>query len=140
MYFIYTTIMNALVAQGALSSLDRVNRLLDGLSDEHRKKVVNCCAKNNWKLSAQDVGTVEPNYDELKLFVLHEAQTSQMQAVYDKEHVMMEGKSVANSSSIESTSMSDSTSAPSAIPLPLATSIPVSSASTPADSSHIDSV
>ena len=136
----YTTITTSLVAQGALSTLDRVNRLLDGLSDEHRKKVLSFCTKNNWKLSAQDVGTVEPNYDELKPFVLREAQTSQMQAVYDKEHVMREGKPVANSSTIQSTSTGESNSAPSAIPLPSATSIPVSSVSTPADSSHINPV
>jgi hypothetical protein len=90
----YTTIADTLVAQGALSTLDRVNRLLDGLSGEHRKKVLSFCAKNRWKLSAQDVGDIDPNYDELKQFVLREAQTSQMRAVYDKERAMKEGRAI----------------------------------------------
>ena len=81
----YSTISDKLVSQGALSALDRVNRLLDGLSNDHRTKVLSFCAKNKWKLSAQDVGTTDPNYEELKQFVLREAQTSQMWAVYDKE-------------------------------------------------------
>jgi hypothetical protein len=45
-------------------------------------------------LSAQDVGSVEPNYDELQQFVLREAQTAQTWAVYDKERAMREGKPV----------------------------------------------
>ena len=90
----YTTITDKLVSQGALSALDRVNRLLDGLSNEHRTKVLSFCAKNKWKLSAQDVGTVDPKYDELKLFVLREAQTSQMRVVYDKERAMREGQPI----------------------------------------------
>ena len=74
----YMMIMTSLVAQGVLSILDHVNRLLDELSHEYRKKVLSFCTKNNWKLSAQNVGIIESNYDELKLFVLREAQTSQM--------------------------------------------------------------
>jgi hypothetical protein len=74
-----------LVAQGALSPLDRVNRLLDGLSGDHRTKVLSFYVKDKWKLSAQDVGTENPKFEELKKFVLREAQTSQMQAVYEKE-------------------------------------------------------
>ncbi len=49
---------------------------------------------------------------------MHEAQTLQMQAAYDKERAMRVGKSVANSSTIEAMSTGDSTSAPLAIPLP----------------------
>ena len=79
-----------MVSQGALSTLDRVNRLLDGLSNDHRTKVLSFCAKNKWKLSAQDVGTTDPKYDELKQFMLREAQISQMWTVYDKEQAMRE--------------------------------------------------
>src|SRR5436309_14816164 len=69
----YTTITTSLVAQEALFILDRVNRLLDGLSNEYRRKVLSFCIKKKWKLSAQDVGIIEPNYDELQEFVLREA-------------------------------------------------------------------
>ena len=43
---------------------------------------------------------MDPKYDELKLFVLREAQTSQMRAVYDKERAMREGQPIPESSTI----------------------------------------
>jgi hypothetical protein len=70
----YSSITDALVSKGALSSLDRVGRLLDGLPEELRKRVLKFCTKKSWRLSAQDMGTVDPNFDELKEFVLTEAQ------------------------------------------------------------------
>src|SRR5947199_7886984 len=41
----YTSISEALVAAHALSSLNRVARLLDGLSEDLRRKVVRHCTK-----------------------------------------------------------------------------------------------
>ena len=90
----YSTISETLVTQGALSTLDRVNRLLDGLSDDQRRRVLGFCVKNKWRLSAQAVGSEEPKFNELKEFVLREAQMTQMQAVYDKERAMREGRPV----------------------------------------------
>src|SRR5947207_5959117 len=74
----YIMIMTSLVAQDILFILDRMNRLFDKLSYEYKKKVLSFCTKNNWKLSTQNVDIIELNYDELKLFVFHEAQTSQI--------------------------------------------------------------
>lgn len=81
----YSSISEALVQQDALSTLDRVNRLLSGLSDEHRRKVLNFCVKKKWRLSAQNIDKAEHNYRELKAFILTEGETTQMLSAYDKE-------------------------------------------------------
>src|SRR5947207_10305615 len=140
----YSTISDKLVSQGALSALDRVNRLLDGLSNDHRTKVLSFCAKNKWKLSAQDVGTTDPNYEELKQFVLREAQTSQMWAVYDKERAMREGQpiveiSIPRSMVTSSGAITSSTAIPSLPSSPLTTA-PTSPVSALTDTSHADSM
>jgi len=88
----YTSITDALIAKGALSSLDRVSRLLDGLSEELRTSVFKFCTKKSWRLSTNDSGTTDPNFNELKAFVLTEAQTAQRLTVYDKERTMREGQ------------------------------------------------
>jgi len=41
----YTSISAALVAAHALSALDRVARLLDGLTEDLRRKVIRHCTK-----------------------------------------------------------------------------------------------
>ena len=142
--------MDTLVSQGALSPLDQVTRLLDGLSNDHRMKVLSFCAKNKWKLSAQDVGTVDPNYEELKQFVLREAQTSQIWAVYDKEQAMREGQPISEVSIIprfmltssgaitSDASVSATLSLLSSPSVPPASPIP--SISAPNDSSRVDSI
>ena len=81
----YTSISEALVAAHALSSLDRIARLLDGLSEDLRRKVIRYCTKQGWKLSTQDSGTADSEYDAIILFILTEAQTNQTMAVYDSE-------------------------------------------------------
>jgi hypothetical protein len=87
----YASITEVLVAEKALSPLDRVNRLLDGLPEDLRKRVLKFCTKKAWKLSTQDTGTVEPVFEELRKFVFEEAQTRQKEAVYDKERRIREG-------------------------------------------------
>jgi hypothetical protein len=89
----YASITEVLVAENALSPLDRVNRLLDGLPGELRKRVLKFCTKKAWKLSAQDTGTVEPVFEELKKFLVEEAQARQKETVYDKERKAREGLS-----------------------------------------------
>jgi hypothetical protein len=134
----YSAVSDALVQQGALSSLDRVNRLLDGLSEDHRRKVLSFCVKKGWKLSAEDVGKINPVYDELREFVLREAQTTQALAAYGKEKSIRDGHSGpeprlapslsatsapansdsnSRSSGSASTSSSTSTSAPTSTPV-----------------------
>jgi hypothetical protein len=134
----YTTITDVLTDQGALCALDRVNRLLDGLSGEHRKKVLSFCAKNKWKLSAQDIGTKNPDFEELKQFVLREAQTSQMQAVYNKERAMREGQpipEISTGAGALTSGSSISVIPPSTVPTP-----PASPISVPSDPSRVDSI
>src|SRR5436190_10895297 len=91
----YTSISEALVTAHALSSLDRVARLLDGLSEDLRRKVVRHCTKQGWKLSTQDSGTADPEYDAIKSFILTEAQTNQTMAVYDSERSLRERTSTS---------------------------------------------
>jgi len=64
----YTSISDALVTAHALSSLDRVARLLDGLSEDLRRRVIRHCTKQGWKLSTHDSGKTDPNYDEIKTY------------------------------------------------------------------------
>src|SRR5947207_11560799 len=72
-----TAISSTLVKKGTLSSLDCVGRLLDGLSPDLRCKVLKFCAKKDWRLSAHDIGSLDPNFNELKPFVSTEAQATQ---------------------------------------------------------------
>jgi hypothetical protein len=127
-----------LATHGTLCTLDRINRLLDGLSDEHRKKFLSFCAKNKWKLAAQDIGMKNPDFEELKQFVLREAQISQMQVVYNKEQTMREGQSIPEISKGSGALISGgsiSAIPPSAVPAP-----PASPISAPSDPSRVDSM
>ena len=72
----YTSISAALVKAGALSALDRIGRLLDGLSPHLRDKALEYCTKEDWRLSSHDTGTKEPDFDKLKDFILTKAQTA----------------------------------------------------------------
>jgi len=87
----FTAITDSLIAKHALSDLDRVGRLLDGLQPELRSRVLKFCAKKSWRLSAHDTGTEEPDFDELKEFVLTEAKAAQKQTVYNNERAIREG-------------------------------------------------
>ena len=94
----YSSITETLVAKGALSTLDRVNRLMDGLPEDLRKRVLKFCTKKAWRLSAQDTGTEEPIFEQLREFVVEEAQTRQKETVYDKERKIREGHDGSSSS------------------------------------------
>ena len=94
----YSSITETLVAKGALSTLDRVNRLMDGLPEDLRKRVLKFCTKKAWRLSAQDTGTEEPIFEQLREFVVEEAQTRQKETVYDKERKIHEGHDGSSSS------------------------------------------
>ena len=87
----YTSISQALVDKGALSPLDRVSRLLDGLNNRLHEKVLDYCTKKDWRLSSHDTGTKEPDFDDLKQFIIGKAQLMQKQIVYDKERATREG-------------------------------------------------
>src|SRR5438477_2844476 len=118
----YTSISEALVAAHALSSLDRVARLLDGLSEDLRRKVVRYCTKQGWKLSTQDSGTVDPEYDAIKLFILTEAQTNQTLVVYDSDRSLRE----RTSTSISDTALHQGASGKASVPTPTLSPAPAS--------------
>src|SRR5215472_9707554 len=90
----YSSITDALIKRGAMSTLDRVGRLLDGLSEELRKKVMKFCTKKSWRLFAQDTGTEDLDFEALKAFILTEAQALQKYTVYDKERGIRDGTNV----------------------------------------------
>src|SRR5947199_8464275 len=87
----YYSISEALVQKGALSSLDRVNRLLDGLSEDLRGKVLDFCAAREWRLSSHDTGTEDPDFEALKTFILTKANAIQKQTVYNSEKAARDG-------------------------------------------------
>ena len=49
------------------------------------------CTQKSWRISPQDTtGTVDPDFEEIKTFLLSEAQTSQKLTVYDKDRAIRE--------------------------------------------------
>ena len=48
----YDSISDILVKKGALSTLDRINRFLDGLSEKLRERALEFCTKKDWRLSS----------------------------------------------------------------------------------------
>ena len=87
----FTVITDSLIAKHALSDLNHVGCLLDGLQPELRSHVLKFCTKKSWRLSSHDTGTQEPNFDELKEFVITEAKAAQKQTVYNSERAIREG-------------------------------------------------
>jgi hypothetical protein len=73
-----------------LSPLDRIDHLLDSLSVELRRKVLKFYAKKSWRLNTHDTGTNDPVFDELKEFILTEAQATQKEIVYSNERASRE--------------------------------------------------
>ena len=86
----YASISASLVAKGALSPLDRVNRLLDGLSEKLRERAIEFCTEKDWHLSSHDTGSKEPEFDKLKDFILTKAKAVQKKTVYDQERALRE--------------------------------------------------
>jgi hypothetical protein len=91
----YSAMSSTLISKGALSPLDHVGRLLDGLSVELRRKVLKFYAKKSWRLSAHDTGTNDPVFDELKEFILTEAQAAQKETVYSNERASRENSTIS---------------------------------------------
>jgi hypothetical protein len=141
----YTSISNTLVQKGALSTLDRVNRFLDGLSPKLRERALEFCTKKEWRLSSHDTGTTEPVFDELKDFITTKAKAAQKKTVYDKEYAIRNGKMDAATSptSPTPTAMPIATpiATPTAMPITKPTAMPVQViATTPTSAPASDSV
>jgi hypothetical protein len=58
------------------------------------RKLLKFCAKKSWRLSAHDTGSTDPDYDELKEFVLTEAYAAQKEFVYSIERATQEESSL----------------------------------------------
>ena len=76
----YSAISEKLVKSGALFSLDRTVRLINSLPDKLREQTIDLCTKENWKLSANDIGIDIPNFDKIKEFILSKAHSMQKRA------------------------------------------------------------
>jgi hypothetical protein len=81
----FTSITDALVARSLLSPVNRVVKLLEGLDDTMRMKVIKFCMRKDWKVTDQDTGET-PNFDEIKKFLEHEVLTMDRIWVYEREH------------------------------------------------------
>jgi Protein of unknown function (DUF4100) len=87
----YDSISDTLVKKGALSTLDRINRFLDGLSEKLRERALEFCTKKDWRLSSHDTGATDPVFKELKDFIATKAEAAQKKTVYDKEYAIRNG-------------------------------------------------
>ena len=90
----YSAISEKLVKAGALSSLDRVVRLINSLPAKLREQSIEFCTKEDWKLSSNDTGTNKPDFEKLKRFIVTKAQSAQKRAVLDQERDIAETSDV----------------------------------------------
>jgi hypothetical protein len=81
----FTLITNILVSKGLLSPVNRVVKLLEGLDDKMRVKVIELCTTNGWRVMDQDTGEA-PNFDEIKKFLEHEALMMERISVYERQN------------------------------------------------------
>jgi hypothetical protein len=81
----FASITNVLDSKDILSPINHVARLLEGLDERMRKKVIKFCTLKNWKV-ASDQDDETPNFDEIKKFLEHEALTMERISVYEREN------------------------------------------------------
>jgi hypothetical protein len=101
----YTSITDALVEQLALSPVDRVTRLFDGLPDDLQRRVMKFCMHNSWRISSYDAGKSLPDFKAIKNFLLIEARAAQNLVVYEKDRASRVLSSVVNASPPSSSSL-----------------------------------
>ena len=133
----YSAISEKLVESGALSSLDHTIRLINSLPDKLREQTIDLCTKENWKLSANDIGIEIPKFDKIKEFILSKAHSAQKRAVLDQE------RGIAKpfvSISAHSERLSESSESHPSTPNIISNSAPTSSDSSPKDSEIKDSM
>jgi hypothetical protein len=80
----FTTITDVLVASGVLTTVNRVDRLLERLDEKLRIKVIMFCTEKGWKVFDHDISET-PNFDEIKKFLEHEVLTIDRISVYEHE-------------------------------------------------------
>jgi len=88
----FSSITDVLVSKGTLSEVDRFAKLLEGLEERMRNKIIKLCTQKGWKISDQDGGT-DPLFPEIKAFLENEAKTTERVMVYEKDHSIRGGPS-----------------------------------------------
>jgi hypothetical protein len=83
----FSSITDALVSKGTLSDIDRFAKLLEGLDEKMRNKVIKLCTQKGWRVTDQDTGD-KPKFGDIKTFLKSEARTAERVAVYEKENVI----------------------------------------------------
>jgi len=87
-----------LIEKGTLHPRQQAAYLLDGIHDEDlRRRAIRFCSEKSWRLSEHDKGTADPNFDELKAFVLKNVNSSEAAREFDKGK---SGREVAISSTV----------------------------------------
>ena len=81
----FSSITDALVSKSALSDIDRFAKLLEGLDEKMRNKVIKLCTQKGWRVTDQDTGE-KPNFDDIKSYLEAEAKTAERVSVYEREH------------------------------------------------------
>ena len=83
----FAAISERLVAKRALSEVDRFSKLLEGLDERMRNKVIKLCTQRSWRVTDQDTGE-SPRFEDIKSFLEAEAKAVERVAVYEREHVV----------------------------------------------------
>jgi hypothetical protein len=83
----FSSITDVLVSKSTLSEIDHFAKLLEGLDEKMKNKVVKLCTQKGWCVTDQDMGE-KPNFDDIKLFLESEARTAERVAVYKKENAI----------------------------------------------------
>jgi hypothetical protein len=83
----FSSITDVLVSKSALSDIDRFAKLLEGLDEKMRNKVIKLCTQKGWRVTDQDTGE-KPNFNDVKSFLESEARTAERVAVYEKENAI----------------------------------------------------
>jgi hypothetical protein len=83
----FSSITEVLVSKGTLSDIDRFAKLLEGLDEKMRNKVIKLCTQKGWRVTDQDTGD-KPKFDDIKAFLEAEARTAERVAVYEKENAI----------------------------------------------------
>ena len=84
----YTAITDALIAKNVMTSFQRVNRLLEGLSEELQRKVVKFCVRHSWKISLMDTDDStlkDPDYNEIQDYLMSEATANERLLFFHRE-------------------------------------------------------
>ena len=112
----FAAVSATLAEGGSLSKVERVSRLLDGLEEDLRRRMIKNCAKKDWKVSTRSRGTVEPDFDELKKLILAEANAEELTLAYEEDSSSRKGVTALSPISITTP-----TSTPSPISMPMPT-------------------